>query len=87
MSGNENRISDFYGQARQGSILGDEAFLDQHRTREKEVSKEHPRHECIKIRPGIEQVISRVAKTYGLVKTFTLVSEGKRTKPERSRCI
>lgn len=66
LSGNEAELERFYNAGRQSPVLGGEKFLDRVRGRVGRLTREHPRHERVKIeaRPG--EVLDRVARYYRL---------------------
>jgi len=66
LSGNEAELERFYHAGRQSPVLGGEKFLDRVRGRVGGLTKEHPRHERVKMEVRPEEVLDRVARYYRL---------------------
>lgn len=65
LSESEDVVKDFYGRSRQGPVLGGERFIEQIRSRVGNVTREHPRHDRVMIRPSVDRVVGLVAQGYG----------------------
>ena len=64
-SGNEEQIEKFYGQKKQGAVLGDEAFRARVTSGMGKIAMEHPRYERVWVRPTADRVLKEVAGVYG----------------------
>jgi hypothetical protein len=65
LSGNEDKLEEFYTRGRKSPILGGEAFKERVREKVGKIGGEHPRHEREWLRPSVEEVVSNVATAYG----------------------
>lgn len=65
LSGNEDKLIQFYTCGRQSPILGGEDFRERVREKIGKIGGEHPRHEKVWLRPSVEEVVSNVAGAYG----------------------
>ncbi len=65
LSGNEDKLREFYTRGRQSPILGGEDFRERVREKIGKIGGEHPRHERVWLRPSVEEVVSNVARAYG----------------------
>ena len=65
LSGNEDKLIQFYTRGRQSPILGGEDFRERVREKIGKVGGERPRHERVWLRPSVEEVVSNVAEAYG----------------------
>ena len=65
LSGNEDKLIQFYTCGRQSPILGGEDFRERVREKIGKIGGEHPRHERVWLRPSVEEVVSNVAEAYG----------------------
>ena len=66
LSGNEERLKEFYTRGRQSLILGGEDFRERVREKIGKIGGEHPRHERVWLRPSVDEVVSSVAVAYGI---------------------
>ncbi|MCH7912647.1 MAG: hypothetical protein IH856_06365 [Deltaproteobacteria bacterium] len=57
LSGNEERIREYYSSQRQSPLLGGEGFLAWVRARREKFSGEHPRYKRVGVRPTVETVV------------------------------
>ena len=64
LSGNEAELERFYDAGRQSPVLGGEKFLDRVRGWVGRLTREHPRHERVKVEVRPEEVLDRVARYY-----------------------
>ncbi|MBI2985706.1 MAG: transposase [Deltaproteobacteria bacterium] len=65
LSGNEKALKEFYSQSRRSPLLGGERFRERFRGRLGKLSREHPRHEKVGVRPSVDRVMSETAEVYG----------------------
>jgi REP element-mobilizing transposase RayT len=66
LAGNEPALTAFYAAGRQMPVLGTDSFRDRLVRLGRAVSREHPRHERVAVRPSAEQVLQRVARVFGV---------------------
>ena len=66
LSGNEDKLKEFYTSGRQSLILGGEDFRERVREKIGKIGGEHPRHERVWLRPSVDEVVSSVAVAYGI---------------------
>ncbi|MFQ5851003.1 MAG: transposase [Candidatus Binatia bacterium] len=64
ISGNEEAVKEFYSTGRRGPILGGKRFLERIRGRLDKVTREHPRHERVRVRPTVDRVLGIVGEVY-----------------------
>ena len=57
LSGNEERIREYYSSQRQSPLLGGEGFLAWVRARREKFSGEHSRYKRVGVRPTVETVV------------------------------
>ena len=65
LSGNEDKLREFYTRGRQSPILGGEDFRERVREKIGKIGGEHPRHERVWLKASVEEVVSNVAGAYG----------------------
>jgi putative transposase len=72
LSGNEERLKEFYESGRQSPVLGRDEFVETVRGQVGELAREHPRYQRRRVQAGPDQVIGRVAGMYKISKEDVL---------------
>jgi len=72
LSGNEERLKEFYESGRQSPVLGGDNFVEKVRGRIGKLAREHPRYQRGRVQAGPDQVIRRVAGMYKISKEEVL---------------
>ena len=85
LSGNDEELEEFYCAGRQQPVLGSEQFRARLARKRVHVSREHPRHERVVVRPSALQVIRAVGQTYGVKKSEIL--QGRRGQESEARKV
>jgi REP element-mobilizing transposase RayT len=85
LEGNAKALENFYKKGRQSPVLGDEEFRKSLIEKPIHVDQEHPRHERAAVRPSVEQVLTALAKRYGI--ELEDLMKGKRGKGNEPRQV
>ncbi len=85
VAGNEEALEAFYQAERQLPVLGGEGFREWVRTKVRSFSREHPRHERVKVRPSVRQVLQRVAAVFDV--KVAVLKQGRRGEANDARKV